>query len=91
MSSLVQFLLPVYDEGVARELTDRFGGLTAYARSPARGLWEDDGDVKRDDIIVYEVMVDELDTDWWSAYRKSLEQRFDQKEVVVRAWDIRRI
>ena len=91
MSSLVQFLLPVYDERVARELTDRFGGLTAYARSPARGLWEDDGTVKRDDIIVYEVMVDELDADWWSAYRKSLEQRFDQKEVVVRAWDIRRI
>ena len=33
---LVQLLLPRYDETVARELTERFGGMTAYARAPAK-------------------------------------------------------
>ena len=30
---LVQLLLPRYDEAVSRELTERFGGVTAYARA----------------------------------------------------------
>ena len=90
--TLVQFLLPAYDEQVVRELTERFGGLTAYPRAPARGTWEEDsGRTHRDDIVVYEVMVEQLDVDWWGDYRRSLEERFAQKEVVVRAWDIRRI
>ena len=48
---LVQLLLPLYDnEGrgfgetpfaaVREELTRRFGGVTAYMRSPATGLWK---------------------------------------------------
>jgi hypothetical protein len=49
---LVQLLLPIRDESgrpfprelydsLANELTDRFGGLTAYTRAPAAGLWEE--------------------------------------------------
>lgn len=99
---LVQILLPLYDpegvrfgreafDGVARELTERFGGLTAYTRAPAAGLWKEGGDTQRDDIVVYEVMVDALDRDWWSAYRRGLEERFRQEELVVRAQEIARL
>ncbi|HET7729168.1 MAG TPA: hypothetical protein VFK48_03960 [Usitatibacter sp.] len=101
--NLVQILLPLHDakgtrfpqamyDAVARELTDRFGGLTAYVRAPAAGLWEaDSGETRRDDIVVYEVMVGDLDEAWWKGYRESLERAFRQDELVVRAQDIRRL
>jgi hypothetical protein len=94
---LVQILLPVYDnEGQAfdaheyvqlrSELADRFGGVTAYTRAPARGMWKDDtGETARDDIVIFEVMTGELDSEWWTRFRKALEQRFRQENVVVRA------
>ena len=81
----------MYDR-VAHELTERFGGLTAYARSPAKGLWEESpGETRRDDIVVYEVMVDTLDPAWWRSYRERLERDFRQQELVVRAQEIRRL
>ena len=100
---LVQLLLPLYDargqrfpqahyDGVALELTRRFGGLTAYVRAPAAGLWQEEpGRTRRDDIVVYEVMVDRLDSQWWAGYRRELERRFGQEELVVRAQAIRRL
>jgi hypothetical protein len=102
-SHLVQLLLPLADdEGkafpaslyrqVMQELTERFGGLTAYARAPAAGLWEErPGKTTRDDIVVYEVMVEALDAAWWATYRGTLEVRFAQDELVVRAHEIRRL
>lgn len=101
--NLVQILLPLYDErgerfpagrydAVAKELTERFGGLTAYARAPAAGLWEEaPGKTRRDDIVVYEVMVESLDAGWWRGYRERLEHAFRQRELVVRAQEIRRL
>ncbi len=100
---LIQILLPLYDnEGqrfaradfarVQVELTERSGGVTAYLRSPARGAWkEEDGEVARDDIVIFEVMVEQLDRGWWDRYREQLEQRFRQEEVVVRALGIERL
>lgn len=94
---LVQVLLPVYDNAgqlfsgveyarVRNELTDRFGGATAYTRAPAQGSWEDDkGRVHHDDVVVIEVMVESLDRAWWSAYRRELADRFRQVELVIRA------
>jgi hypothetical protein len=93
---LVQILLPLYDNAgntfaeelygkVRRELTERFGGLTAFTRAPAHGLWKDAGETKRDDIVVFEVMVEKLDADWWRGYRQTLETVFKQDEIVIRA------
>jgi hypothetical protein len=77
---------------VSEELTERFGGLTAYARAPAAGLWEErPGKTTRDDIVVYEVMAGDLDTAWWAKYRKTLEARFAQDELVIRAQEMRRL
>ncbi|HEX8569121.1 MAG TPA: hypothetical protein VF699_04255 [Caulobacteraceae bacterium] len=93
---LITLLLPLYDPDgrafppdhyarVRTELTECFGGLTAFTRVPAEGLWRDEGRTERDDIVVLEVMVDELDRDWWAAYRRDLEARFRQDAIVVRA------
>jgi hypothetical protein len=101
-TQLVQILLPLtgpngerFDrtlhDAVARELTERFGGVTAYTRAPATGLWDDRGRTVGDEIVVIEVMVDAVDPEWWAAYRRDLERRFAQSEVVVRAQPMRRL
>ncbi len=94
---LVQILVPMYDnEGhqfepvdyvqLRSELADRFGGVTAYTRAPARGVWKDEtGGTTRDDIVIFEVMTEDLDRAWWTSFRKELERRFRQESVVVRA------
>lgn len=100
---LVQLLLPIrddqgrafprerYDE-LVRELTERFGGVTAYTRAPATGLWESEsGETVRDQVVVYEVMVEVLEPRWWADLRGRLEAQFAQDEMVVRAHEVRRL
>jgi hypothetical protein len=95
---LVQLLVPLYDnEGhpfqtkeyvrLRAELADRFGGVTAYTRAPARGVWKgESGETTiRDDIVIFEVMTADLDEAWWKAFRKELETRFRQESLIVRA------
>lgn len=96
-------LLPLYgDTGerftrerytqVRRELTERYGGVTAFLRSPALGTWKDDnGTVDRDDIVMCEVMVESIEREWWAEYRRTLEARFGQRELVLRAFEIERL
>ena len=100
---LIQILLPLRDnEGepfaradfdeVRRELADRFGGVTFYARSPAVGVWkDDDGDEARDEVVVAEVMAEREDREWWRRYRAELERRFRQEEMVVRSMPCERL
>ena len=94
---LVQILLPLNDndghalpkdlyEGVAHELTERFGGVTAFTRAPAEGRWREHGrDTSAEEVIVVEVMVERLDAIWWSRYRVKLETTFKQRQIIVRA------
>ncbi len=99
---LVQLLLPLKARDgkpfprssfrkIREVLTARFGGLTAYTRAPAEGLWDGGDEVALDDIVIYEVMVTELDREWWAEYRQGLEREFDQEELVVRAETIERL
>jgi hypothetical protein len=76
---------------VRRELVERFGGLTAFTRAPAEGLWESEDGIDRDAIVIFEVMADELDARWWREYRVQLERRFEQDEVVIRASAVERL
>jgi hypothetical protein len=97
---LVQLLLPLYNNAgdqlgkdlfvqVRDELVERFGGMTGYTRAPVAGLWQDsESQTVRDDLVIYEVMVERLDRDWWRRYRATLEQRFQQDNLVVRAHQI---
>ena len=93
---LVEILLPLNDNrgrpfaaekfaAVRDHLTTKFGGLTAFTRSPAQGITADDGRTVHDDIVVFEVMTENLDGSWWGKYRRQLEQDFSQDEIIVRA------
>ena len=93
---LVEILLPLTDnEGrafgarefdrVRDELAARFGGVTAFRRAAAEGVWAEGGGVSRDLVVVFEVMAEALERPWWAAYRRELETRFRQEKLVVRA------
>ena len=67
------------------ELAARFGGVTAFRRAPAEGVWREGGVESRDRVVIFEVMADALERDWWRVYREELERRFRQEKMVVRA------
>jgi hypothetical protein len=97
---LVQILLPLYDkngraipraqfERTATELSQHFGGLTAYTRAPAEGIWMKRGkQVMRDDVVVYEVMCRRLQRRWWQAKRAALEKSFRQDAILIRSHSV---
>jgi hypothetical protein len=101
---LIQILLPtrsnegapIAAEQFARvrvELTEQFGGVTAYTRSPGTGLWKRDEDdsIERDQVIMVEVVVEVFDREWWTTYREQLERRFGQEEVHARVLPMEQI
>jgi hypothetical protein len=98
---LIQLLLPVYDnrgqpllrhiyDSIRDELIAKFGGLTGFTQTPAEGFWAPEGKLaSKDEIIVVEVMVPEIDKEWWRRYRATLEMRLKQETVVIRSLPIR--
>ena len=93
---LIEMLLPVRDQigrpfgpslyqNLRDELTERFGGVTAFSRAPAEGETKAGRERVHDDIVVFEVMTAQLDKKWWRQYRGKLEKTFEQDEIVVRA------
>ena len=99
---MIEILLPLRDnEGrpfdgalyakVREELVAQYGGLTAFTRSPAEGLWAEGDKHSRDEIVVLEVMTERLDRWWWQDYRAKLEKRFAQDEIFVRASEVERL
>jgi hypothetical protein len=92
---LIQIYLPLYDpaglalpeslfQEVANVLTERFGGLTKYTRSPAEGLWkEDEQKTVKDDILIYEVLAPNLDESFWQDYKEKLKTQFKQEELLI--------
>lgn len=96
---LVQIMLPLRDnhgkpfaesqfEAVRKELADHFGGVTAFMRSPAKGLWETQGQLIHDDVVIFEVMVEHLEREFWRLYRLELEKTFRQEQIPIRAHKI---
>lgn len=93
---LVQILLPLSDndgkpfppemfEILKQELTRDYRGVTAFVQAPAQGRWsEDEADVSEENIVIFEVMVDDLNLGQWRRRRKDLERRFRQERVVIR-------
>lgn len=97
---LVQLFLPLYDNVGKRfpaifysrereRLVERFGGMTAHMQAPVKGLWKTESKTKRDDLVIFEVMVRKVDRKWWSHYRHQLQKRFRQKELLVRCQDVK--
>ena len=100
---LIQLLLPLHDNDgqpfsvsyftqVRHDLTDRFGGVTAFIRAPAVGLWKERADdINRDEVVMFEVLAEQLDRTWWSLYRKQLQNKFRQDEVLIWASTITKL
>ena len=100
MMHLIEILLPLSDnEGkafpakkyakVRNVLMAEFGGMTAFTRAPAEGLWAPgEAEAKRDEIVVFEVMTDKIDKQWWSEYRRRLERQLRQEAVIIRTHKI---
>lgn len=95
---LIEIFLPLTDNtgrklpktifaDTRRELIARFGGLTAYSRSPARGFWKEKGRTTRDEIVVFEVMAKRADKKFWRDFRHNLEKRCKQDVIVIRMLD----
>jgi hypothetical protein len=97
---LIQMLLPARSaERVAfpdellrttrKELVDRFGGLTAYTRSPAAGVWTSpEGHIEEDSVVMVEVLAPHFDAWWWRTYAQTLKKRFQQETIHIRATEV---
>jgi hypothetical protein len=86
---LIEILLPLNDNSgrpfapekyaaVRQHLTERFGGLTAFTRSPAQGTKTGGGKMVHHEIVVFEVLTETLNAGWWKNYRLQLERDFRQ-------------
>jgi hypothetical protein len=94
---VIQLLLPVRDNAgkvfpdriwseLKNTLTARFGGVTAYTRAPAEGVWKPSPErIAAEDVFIVEVMSQRLDCDWWRSLRSALEARLGQEQIIVRA------
>jgi short chain dehydrogenase len=93
---LIQLLLPTTGAAAGdtmtllvqtrRELVNRFKGVTAYVRSPAKGLWTaPDGRTEADDVVMVEVVTETFGRTWWRTYAAVLAHRFSQDTIHVRA------
>jgi inorganic pyrophosphatase len=95
-NKLIQIYLPLYSkdgkafpgrsyDAIREELTEKFGGLTIYSRSPAKGLWkENEEKTVTDEILIFEVMSFGLEQEFWTSYRDKLEKKFQQEEILIR-------
>jgi hypothetical protein len=93
---LVQLYIPLASAGRAgasvanlkalqEQLTERFGGSTAMIGSPLRGLWRESGEeVEEDRIVVFEIILKCVEKRWWLNLKIELEEKFRQKEVLIR-------
>jgi inorganic pyrophosphatase len=94
---LIQIFLPLYDnnkrefdrslyDDLRARLKDQFGGVTLYRNTPAEGLWKDEtGKTNFDELMIAEVMVAEINKEWWQQFKRRLEQIFDQEEILIRS------
>ena len=99
---LIQLLLPLKDndgqryedhifKSINASLVAKFGGVTAFSRSPAKVTWVNADRLERDDVVVVEVMAEHLDREWWQSFRERLEAELAQAEIVIRTHLIDRL
>ena len=62
--------------------------MTAYTRAPAQGRWRAQGQTVTNDVIAVEVIVEDIDEEWWRGFRRGLEARFRQRHMIVQAHEV---
>jgi hypothetical protein len=99
---LIQILLPLTDDKgrpfpaasfdrLAQKLTEKFGGVTSFTRSPARADGKQDSGTTHDEIVVIEVMTEKADREWWGDLRERLKREFHQDDVLIRSQSVSRL
>ena len=83
-----ELAVPLLEEALA----ERFGGVTAYMRSPANGLWNDGvGGSRHDDVVLFEIMAETLEAPYWQTLKGKLADDFRQNDIVARVTEITRL
>lgn len=93
---LIQLFLPLTNspsadkklKALEQKLIKNFGGLSIYAQNPASGSWRKKGQLEKDKMMVFEVMVPVFNEKFWKKLKTSLERQFGQKEILIRSLDI---
>jgi len=97
MNYIVQVFIPLEEDGqpgaqkhdlavVEREMVEKFGGVTAFIHHPAIGIWKDPpGKTVKDKVVIFEVMTATVDRSWWNDYKRMLQSRLRQEEILIRA------
>jgi len=100
---LIQLLLPLNDsqgtafsEGLFKDvqvqLTEKFGGLTVYQRSPAEGYWKDGSSpVVQEAMLVHEVLTGNIDEGFWNHLKSTLCKKFKQEDILITSSRISKI
>lgn len=100
---LVQIFLPLYDNnkqlfqesaynGVRNRLKEQFGGVSFYRNTPVEGLWKDEsGKTNYDELIIAEIMIHDLNKEWWKQFKQDLEQVFKQEEILIRSFVVEKL
>jgi hypothetical protein len=80
-----EFDRPLYDD-LRTLLKDQFGGVTFYRSAPVEGLWRDEnGTTNYDELIIAEVMLVDVNKEWWQQFKQLLKQIFSQEEILIRS------
>jgi len=93
---LIQLFLPLTNsrsadkklKALEQKLIKNFGGLSIYAQNPVFGSWREKGQLEKDKMMVFEVIVSVLDQEFWKELKSSLKKQFRQKEILIRSLDI---
>jgi hypothetical protein len=87
----VRFPAEVFDS-LQKLMTETFGGVTIFTRAPAKGLWKDeDNNVEHDLLVIFEVMAETIDREWWAGLKDRLEKTLRQKEILIRVHSVERL
>ena len=101
--TLVQLFVPLYDQAgkafpenyytkLTARLKEKFGGVTIYSRSPATGLWKQEGaKTVQDKLLIYEILSSTIDNSYWQELKVQLEKQFNQDELLVLLTKIRKL
>lgn len=97
---LVQIFVPLIDIDGSRfpksyfqqlrsALNEKFGGVTIYKQTPVEGFWkETEEKTEKDVLAIFEVLVDTIDQAYWEQTKAGLETKFDQKDLLIRHWEV---
>ena len=97
----IELYLPLYNndkkafptshyESVKQNLSDKFGGITMYSRTPVIGLWKESQEsIVKDDLVIYEIISEKLDESFWQEYKFMLQSLFQQEAIIIKSSKIK--